>query len=49
MLTSYENVVKLDGVAKPREIGSEFQMLLTAWRNEHKPVTMRSTRTRAEE
>lgn len=49
MFTSYEDVVKSDEVAKPRGIGSEFQMLLTGWRNEYKPFTVRSTKTRAEE
>lgn len=44
MLASYEDIVKSDEVAEPGGIGSEFQMLLTGWRNEYKPVTMRSTR-----
>lgn len=43
MLTLYEDIIKSDEVAEPGGIGSEFQMLLTGWRNEYKLVTMRST------
>lgn len=46
MVTLHEDVVKSDGETEPSGVGMGFQMLLTGWRNEQKPVTARSARTR---